>query len=99
MLKPLNKNKEYKNKLKKLYLEYKILESTNERIDIKNLNKLLNETRIIVKNNKELNDSFYEVDVCLSNLLRILASGGNANYDYSNEAYSAFIQLLEIKMR
>ena len=99
VIRPLNKNKEYKNKLKELYLDYKILESGNERFDIKNLNKLLNETRIIVKTDKDLNDAFYEVDVCLSNLLRILVSGGNANYDYNNEAYSDFIQLFDIKMR
>lgn len=99
VIRPLNKSKEYKNNLKKLYLDYKLLESENGRFDAKKLRNLLSETRVIVKNDKELNDAFYEVYVCLSNLLRILISGGNIHYDYNSEAHSDFIQLLEIKMR
>ena len=97
--KRIKRREEYKNKLLLSLLFFETIETKMSGYRLEYINNQLVEYRNLYESDNELKETFHIVDVGLSSTIHMNINGGTASYDFRNEDFFKFKEILESRIK
>lgn len=97
--KRIKQREEYKNRLLLSFLFFETLETRMSGYSLEFINNHLVEYRKLYHCDDDLKKAFWKVDVGLCNTIHMNGNGGTAFYEFNNDDFIKFMNVLERKIK